>query len=344
MKPSFALDLSPDGISLLHRTIRGWLLVGEVALDDPDLGGALGYLRATALGLEPRGLNTKLILPPDQILYTTVTAPGPSRPKRRARIAAALEGLTPYPVEDLVYDWSGTGPEVQVAVVARETLDEAEAFAVEHRFNPVSFVTVPEDGAFDGEPFFGATRAADERLPKGEKVLRDPEAVHIVGRAVLPRKADADLPGALAAPATAPVDPSPAAPEAPRTSSPDSVPAPAATPDGQADAASDPAGTEVPDDSATPPAPGATTADGSDGLKDDAAAAAPEAAAAEVATAAQAASVPSASTAEAPPVPEEISSARHDPAADPVPEAENVAAAVPEPAAAPPLVLADKNP
>ena len=43
------------------------------------------------------------------------------------QIAEALEGRTPYPVEDLVFDWSGKGATVKVAVVARETLNEAEA-------------------------------------------------------------------------------------------------------------------------------------------------------------------------------------------------------------------------
>jgi hypothetical protein len=84
-----------------------------------------------------------MILPNSQILYTEVTAPGPSRDEKRRQIAAALEGRTPYPVEDLVFDWSGKGATVKVAVIARETLDEAEGFAATHRLNPVSFVAIP---------------------------------------------------------------------------------------------------------------------------------------------------------------------------------------------------------
>src|SRR5690606_24892165 len=38
MKPNFALNLSHDGIGLYHRGKSGWLQVGTVALDDPDLG------------------------------------------------------------------------------------------------------------------------------------------------------------------------------------------------------------------------------------------------------------------------------------------------------------------
>jgi hypothetical protein len=204
MKPSFALNLSHEGIGLLHRTIRGWSVVGEVALDAPDLGGAMAFLRSTALGLETRGITTKLILPASQVLYTTVTAPGPSAARRRAQIAAALEGKTPYAVSDLVFDWSGTGSAVQVAVVARETLDEAQHFATEHRFNPVSFVAIPETGQFAGEPFFGTAPSAAALLA-GDKVERDQDPVRIVSRAAALRPED------LAAQASV----APAAPEIP---------------------------------------------------------------------------------------------------------------------------------
>ena len=114
MKPAFALDFRDATLGLLHRTGAGWTQIGTVALDDPDLTQGLGYLRSTALGLSPRGISTKLIIPNDQILYLTLSAPGPDAAKRRAQIAVALEGRTPYDVADLVFDWSGTGPEVQV--------------------------------------------------------------------------------------------------------------------------------------------------------------------------------------------------------------------------------------
>ena len=58
MKPNFALNITDTALSLLLRTSRGWLEVGEVAFDDPDLEEALGYLRASALGLSPHGITT----------------------------------------------------------------------------------------------------------------------------------------------------------------------------------------------------------------------------------------------------------------------------------------------
>lgn len=177
MKPAFALDLRDDAIGLLHRSGTTWQQVGGVAMDEPDLTGALSYLRATALGLSPRGITTKLVIPNDQILYTTVSAPGPDDESRRTQIRAALDGRTPYAPEDLVFDWSGAGDEVQVAVVARETLDEAEGFAVRHRFNPIAFVAVPDDGTFDGEPWFGPSALSVSLLSGIDRVERDNQPV-----------------------------------------------------------------------------------------------------------------------------------------------------------------------
>lgn len=182
MKPSFALNITDSAIGLLHRTARGWLQVGETQFDTADLAEALGYLRGSALGLSPGGLTTKLVLPNSQIKYLELDAPGPDDADRRTQIRAALVGRTPYNVEDLVFDWSATGTKVQVAVIARETLDEAEAFATEHRFNPVSFVGVPPSGDFKGEPWFGPTKAAATLLEKGEKVDRDTDPVQVSPR------------------------------------------------------------------------------------------------------------------------------------------------------------------
>lgn len=182
MKPTFALDLTRDAIAILHRTPKGWLSIGEVAFDAPDLDDALDYVRKTAHGLSPISMTTKVILPAGQILYTEVHAPGPSREDKRRQIAAALEGRTPYDVKDLVFDWSGKGATVKVAVVARETLQEAEDFATTHRLNPVSFVAIPEEGTFVGEAWFGPTGAAASILASGETVERDREAVTILRR------------------------------------------------------------------------------------------------------------------------------------------------------------------
>ena len=140
MTPNFALSLSFDGLRLMHRVAGGWHVVGDVALDVDDLGAALADLRAKADILEPGGVFTKLLIPNDQIKYLALDT-------TRAEdddVREALEGATPYPLDDLAYDFAKGGGRTYIAAVARETLQEAEAFAAEHNFNPVSYAAVPE--------------------------------------------------------------------------------------------------------------------------------------------------------------------------------------------------------
>ncbi len=167
MKPDFALFLDPERITLKHRSGAGWQEVGSVSLDEADWAARLGYLQQSASGLAPGGMATRLILPNSQILYTTLPAPGPDEESRRRQIAEGLDGLTPYAVEELVFDWclpeSGEARQqglVRLAVVARETLEEAEAFALARQFNPVCFAAAPPEGCFSGEAFFGPTENA----------------------------------------------------------------------------------------------------------------------------------------------------------------------------------------
>ncbi|RWR51823.1 hypothetical protein EOW65_02905 [Sinirhodobacter ferrireducens] len=178
MKPSFALNLSHDGIGLLLRTPTGWEVLGEVSLDAPNLSEELGRLRRLAEARAPEtGVLTKLIIPASQILYAEIAAPGPRPAMRRRQITAALEGMTPYKVPDLVFDWSGRGETVQVAIVARDTLAEAESFAEDWGFCPVGFVAVPAPGRFAGEPWFGLSSVAGRHLPDGTRLDRDQDPV-----------------------------------------------------------------------------------------------------------------------------------------------------------------------
>ncbi|MDX5350916.1 MAG: hypothetical protein LPK02_13260 [Rhodobacterales bacterium] len=182
MKPNFALTLSFDGIGLLHRVPGGWHMVGDVALDAPDLAGALSVLRQTAIRLDSAGLRSKLVIPNEQIRYLKLAAPAKGADVA-AHVARALDGATPYAVADLRFDWIVVGDDLHVAAVARETLDEAEAFAEEHEFSPVSFVAIPEADGFPGEPFFGLAEAADRLIAPGDRLLRDSYAIRVLGRA-----------------------------------------------------------------------------------------------------------------------------------------------------------------
>ncbi|WP_103334581.1 hypothetical protein [Pseudotabrizicola formosa] len=232
MTPSFALNLTEDSITLLHRTSGGWRDLGSVAFDTPDLAAALDDLRSRAEAESPKGITTKLIIPESQILYLQIEAAGPDDASRRAQIEAALDGRTPYTLDELIYDWSGTGPMVTVAVVARETLSEAEAFATEHKFNPVAFVARPETG-FDKEPFFGPSTLAPSLVKAGEKVEPDPAPVKVIGQEQPQAKvaAFAEEPAAFAG---APAQPSAAEPSvapAPLADAPVAEPAPATAAD-----------------------------------------------------------------------------------------------------------------
>ncbi|MEQ9260291.1 MAG: hypothetical protein RIG84_14480, partial [Roseovarius sp.] len=253
MKPNFALTLSFKGIGLLHRTQPGWHLVGEVGLDSEDLAGDLARLASTARMLNPTGLHTKLVIPDEQIKYLSFATDSRDPDIIDAQVRNALDGATPYALADLTYDWSVSAGEVYVAAVARETLMEAESFAVEHAFAPVSFVAKPEAGHFEGEPFFGQTSHSRRILGPDERVERDLEAIRVVGAAKLPIPepvAEAEAPAPQepaetpAAPKSAPATATPAAespPPAekkPASAAPEKAP-PAATPTASEPAAGD---------------------------------------------------------------------------------------------------------
>lgn len=217
MKPNFALNFTDDSIALLHRTKRGWTEIGSTPFAVDDLPAALAALRARALDLAPEGISTKLVIPNSQIKYLSIDAPGPDAAKRRAQIAAGLEGQTPYDVADLVWDHWGKGPTVQVAVLARETLEEAEGFAVANGFNPLSFVAIPADASYAAEPFFGPTAHAATVLKDGAKVDRDQDPIRIL--AAEPEKTPE--------PPQPEVQPEPAAPEEePQPDLPETTPLP----------------------------------------------------------------------------------------------------------------------
>lgn len=266
MKPNFALNFTDDSITLLHRTKRGWAEVGRTSFAVDDLPAELAKLRAKAEELAPDGITTKLVIPNSQIKYLEIAAPGPDAAKRRAQIAAALEGQTPYDVADLVWDHWGKGPTVQVAVLARETLDEAEGFALANGFNPVSFVAIPDDVAYAGEPFFGPSAHAATVLKPGEKVDRDQDPIRLADPKPAPAAPDAEpepeaepdpapQPETTPLPDTEPVQVPPPQPEIVPE------PLPAETPDPGNDPQPTPEPEGIPQPDPTPPDPVETPQD-----------------------------------------------------------------------------------
>lgn len=165
MTSKIAISLSHDGISVLSRSRGGWDVVGSVELDHPRLDRRLRKLRDTAREAAGGSAASLLIIPNSEILYTHVTAPGPDDAARAAQIRQGLDGLTPYPVDELVFTWHAEGDLAAVSVVARETLDEAEAFAATHELGAVGFAAFPEDPGFGNEVYLAPTRAAPAALP-----------------------------------------------------------------------------------------------------------------------------------------------------------------------------------
>lgn len=160
MRPNFALSLSFSGIQLLQRQAAGWGRVGDVDISSADLTSELAALRDKALALGSGPVQTKLIIPNDQIKYLTVDAVGLDKDALQAAVLKALDGATPYPVDDLEFDFANENGSVHIAAVAKETLQEAESFATEHGFEPMGFVAAPTQGNFPKEPTFGLSALA----------------------------------------------------------------------------------------------------------------------------------------------------------------------------------------
>lgn len=157
---AIALDLDHDGIRLLQRQDGEWAELDRVALDDGDLPGRMRALCKLAERHADGTLETVLIIPPSQILYTVLTDPPADRAQTDGFIAEALARLTPCPIEDLVFDWRRVPGGIAVAALEINTLDEAEGFATTYDFNPVRFSARPARDMFPDMPDFGPTEAA----------------------------------------------------------------------------------------------------------------------------------------------------------------------------------------
>lgn len=154
--PRHALSFDMEAVHIMEREGSDWAWCGAARFDTPDLATRLATLRRGIDGLNGPGPGrVMLIIPDDQVLFTEF-AVNPTLP-RKAAVAAGLDGLTPYAVEDLAFDWVDAAPDrVRVAAVWRETLSEAQAFASVHGFEPVAAIADAEGTHFARPVQFGA--------------------------------------------------------------------------------------------------------------------------------------------------------------------------------------------
>ena len=156
MTPQIALDLSLDGIAVLSRADGNvWWREGTVRLDAPDMSERLTKLRARAAARVGEDFTSILIIPESQLLFTSL-----ERDDRdpKVTIRSLLRGRTPYAVEDLAFDYVQKGDRLQVAVVALETLLEAEEFAAGFGFRPVAIIGTPAGTTLSGSTAFRSDR------------------------------------------------------------------------------------------------------------------------------------------------------------------------------------------
>ncbi|WP_296474139.1 hypothetical protein [Roseinatronobacter sp.] len=216
MKPNFALGLTEDGVTLWHRDATGWLRVGAVALDTPDMDARMRDMSRIASAIAPQGVTTKLVIPDDQILYCELPVSGRTAEAQATEIRGQLAGRTPYPVEELVFDWTTDGSTAKAVVVARETIVEAEDFAAQHGLNPIAAVAAAQKGRSATEPFFGPTRGARKIVPDIARIERDASPLVEAGHVTLPDPEPV-------APKTATPEKPPTKPDAPASASPDAA-------------------------------------------------------------------------------------------------------------------------
>lgn len=160
-KPTVALDLSNEAISVWHwKGAAGWTAVGNVAPTDPELPAKLADMQRKAGGGAGAKLATAVRIPRTEVMVTRISLSVFEGEAASAQARKVIADMTPYELDDLVYDLGekGAGNMASVAIVARHTLQEAESFARQNGFEPVYFTTHFRDDEFSREPRFALRR------------------------------------------------------------------------------------------------------------------------------------------------------------------------------------------
>ncbi|MFB9222111.1 hypothetical protein [Paracoccus cavernae] len=178
LHPDHALSFSADAVHLLRRSPsiqpaeatrpeEDWEVLGSAAFSSPNFRQDLAALRAAVQPEQGDALlPVVLVIPDDQILYTDLQVP--TGEGRELAVGAALDGLTPYPIDQLAFDWRGEGTDIRVAAVARQTLLEAQEFANRHGFDGREYTARPADADYPGMPVFALSEAQTDFDSIGE--------------------------------------------------------------------------------------------------------------------------------------------------------------------------------
>jgi type IV pilus biogenesis protein PilP len=172
-KPSFALDLSNEGITLWQRAGSGtWDALGRIPLDAPNIPAQIKLLRTKAGVKHAAPLKAIVRIPRTEVLFSRLKLgvfEGDAAEKQARKL---IDDLTPYNLDEILYDLEekGAGNMAPVAVVARSTLEEAEAFAAQNGFEALYFSTEFEPREFPREPRFYLKKPKKPVLPMLSKV------------------------------------------------------------------------------------------------------------------------------------------------------------------------------
>ncbi len=166
MDTIWGLDLDMSAVRLMRREGEDWVEQAVEPIDSPDIEDRLENLIAPIEGGGP----VMLFLPRDQILFTVVELE--AEQDTQAQIERAMEGRTPYALDELSLDWqSDGGSAVRVAAIARDTLDEAAAFAEVRNLKIAGYSTL-----FSGEDFAGLPQFDGPNVAKPEATPEAPVA------------------------------------------------------------------------------------------------------------------------------------------------------------------------
>ncbi len=155
MSEYWAFDLSMSAVRLLRRQDGDWQEIAIQKIEGADIEKRLQDLADL---IQPP-VPITIFLPNDQILFTEVSIA--SEGNAAAEIHAAMDGRTPYSLEELQIDWELSAQGIaSVAAIARDTLSEAQQFAAGRGLEVVGYSSFVDENQFPRLPLFSEPQSA----------------------------------------------------------------------------------------------------------------------------------------------------------------------------------------